>query len=147
LRREALRSTVTLAFRLCRKVLSFVNESLSGAKLGAGVLMRQMGTLPAPGESRRAMHETQTRVAGELTHNDGPTFARLVTVAERELGAFFSAVSELFGSEQARLAVEDWLDELELMETLPGLTVRNWRSITIAASVRLAIRVRTSDAA
>ena len=105
--------------------------------------MRQTGTLPASGESRRAMHETQTRVAGELTNNDGPTFARLMIVAERELGAFFSAVSELFGSEQARLAVEDWLDELELMETLPGLTVRNWRSITIAASARLAIRVKT----
>jgi hypothetical protein len=61
------------------------------------------------------------------------------------LGAFFSAVSELFGSEQARLAVEDWLDELELMETLPGLTVRNWRSITIAASARLANRVNASS--
>ena len=70
-----------------------------------------------------------------------------MTMAERELGSFISAVTELFGSEQARLAVEDWLDELELMETLSGLNVRNWRSITIAASARLAIRVRTSDAA
>jgi hypothetical protein len=33
-----------------QKVLSFVNESLSGAKLGPGVLMTQMGTLPASGE-------------------------------------------------------------------------------------------------
>jgi hypothetical protein len=93
------------------------------------------------------MHEKQTRVVGELANNDGPTFAKLMTMAERELGAFFSAVSELFGSEQARLAVEDWLDELALMETLPGLTGRDWRSITIAASARLAIRLRTSGAA
>jgi hypothetical protein len=93
------------------------------------------------------MHKTQTRVVDELRNSDGPTFAKLMTMAERELGSFISAVTELFGSEQARLAVEDWLDELELMETLSGLNVRNWRSITIAASARLAIRVRTSDAA
>jgi len=93
------------------------------------------------------MDETQTRVVDEVTNSDGPTFAKLMTMAERELGSFISGVTELFGSEQARLAVEDWLDELELMETLSGLNVRNWRSITIAASARLAIRVRTSDAA
>jgi len=48
------------------------------------------------------MHEMQTRVVDELTNNDGPTFDRLMTMAERELGAFISAVRELFGSEQAR---------------------------------------------
>jgi hypothetical protein len=87
------------------------------------------------------MHETQTRVVDELTNSDGPTFAKLMTMVERELGAFIGAVTELFGSEQARLAAEDWLDELVLMEALPGLTSRNWRSITIAASARLANRV------
>ena len=45
-------------------------------------------------------------------------------MAEREIGAFISAVTELFGSEQARLATEDWLDELVLIETLPGLMSR-----------------------
>src|SRR3981189_3024400 len=63
-------------------------------------------------ESRIAMHETQTRVVDELTNSDGPTFAKLMTMGERELGAFIRAVTELFGSEQARLAAEDWLDEL-----------------------------------
>ena len=33
---------------------------------------------------------------------NGPTFAKLMTMAERELGAFISAVTELFSSEQAR---------------------------------------------
>jgi hypothetical protein len=83
------------------------------------------------------MDETQTSVVDELTNSDGPTFAKLMTMAERELGAFISAVTELFGPEQVRLAVEDWLDELVLMETLPGLTSRDWRLITIAASARL----------
>ena len=92
-------------------------------------------------ESRIAIHETQTRVVDEFTNSDGLTFAELITMAERELGAFISAVTELFGSEQARLAAEDWLDELVLMEALPGLTSRDWRSITIASSARLANRV------
>jgi hypothetical protein len=93
------------------------------------------------------MCETQKRVVDELPNSDGPTFAKLMTIATRELGAFISTVTELFGSEQARLAAEDWLDELDLTETVPGLTGRDWRSITIAASARLANRVRTSDTA
>lgn len=89
------------------------------------------------------MHETQTRVVDELTNSDGPTpLPNLMTMAERELGAFISVVTELFGSEQARVAAEDWLDELVLMETLPGSTSRDWRLITIAASARLANRER-----
>jgi hypothetical protein len=91
------------------------------------------------------MHETETRVVDELTNNDGPTIATLMTMAECELAAFISAVTELFGAEQVRLAAEDWLDELVLMETLPGLTNRDWRSLTIAASARLAIRVNASS--
>jgi hypothetical protein len=67
------------------------------------------------------------------------------TMAERELGAFISAVTGSFGSEEARLAAEDWLDELVLLETLPGLRSRDWRVITIAASARLAIRVNASS--
>ena len=96
-------------------------------------------------ESRIAMHERQKRVVDELTNIDGPTFAKLMTMAERELGSFISAVTELFGSEQARLAAEDWLDELLFMETLPGLRSRDWRLITIAASSRLANRVNASS--
>jgi len=45
------------------------------------------------------MHETQTRVGDELPNSDGPTFVKLMTMAERELVAFISAVTELFGSE------------------------------------------------
>jgi len=38
--------------------------------------------------------------------------ADLMTMAERELSAFFNAVTQLFGSEQAELSAEDWLQEL-----------------------------------
>jgi hypothetical protein len=61
--------------------------------------------------------------------------------AERELGAFMSAVTELYGSEQARISAEDWIEEFESRDGLPGLTIREWRLITIAAAARLADRL------
>src|SRR5215470_8104077 len=67
-----------------------------------------------------------------------------IQLAERELSAFIAAVAELFGADQARLSVDDWLDELELMEVSRRSTRTDWRSITIAASVRLANRLNVS---
>src|SRR4051794_26805948 len=61
----------------------------------------------------------------------------LMPSAERELGAFMRAVSGLFGAEYARRAADDWLDELERMDSLPE-TRRDFGAITIAAAVRLA---------
>lgn len=55
-------------------------------------------------------------------------------LAERELSAFVTAVMELFGSEQAKLSADDWFAEFELMDRSP-------RSVTVAASARLANRV------
>jgi hypothetical protein len=64
-------------------------------------------------------------------------------LAERELSSFISAVTELYGPEQARLSENDWLEELELMDSPPLSTNRQWRAVTIAASVRLAGRLNT----
>jgi plasmid stabilization system protein ParE len=63
--------------------------------------------------------------------------------AERELSAFFSAVAEMFGPEQAALAAKDWLQQLEVMTNLPSST-RDWRRMSIEASARLAKRVNTN---
>src|SRR5689334_18583675 len=67
---------------------------------------------------------------------------QLITNAERELGAFMTAVSELFGTEHAWRAADDWLDELERIDTLPE-TGRDFRAISIAAAVRLATWLNT----
>jgi hypothetical protein len=61
--------------------------------------------------------------------------------AERELAAFLGAVTELFGSEQADLSAEDWLDESELVDSAPRSASRQWRAVTVAASARLANRL------
>lgn len=72
---------------------------------------------------------------------DNSVYADEMHVEESELSAFVNAVREMFGSEQARLAAEGWLDESELMDSPPRSTSRDWRAVTIAASARLADRL------
>src|ERR1051326_9242991 len=57
--------------------------------------------------------------------------------AEQELTAFFSAVKKLFGFEQAQISAEDWLNELETMNSMP-VSTSDWRRITINAATKLA---------
>lgn len=64
--------------------------------------------------------------------------------AERELSAFTGAVTELFGTEQARVSTEDWLEELTLLDMPSRPKERNWRAVTIAAAARLAKRLDTA---
>ena len=70
----------------------------------------------------------------------------LATISERELSAFFNAVTQSFGSEEAELSAGDWLQELTEIDALPA-SVREWRLITAKASNRLASRVRASSLA
>jgi alkylhydroperoxidase/carboxymuconolactone decarboxylase family protein YurZ len=67
-----------------------------------------------------------------------------IKAAEQELAAFFHAVKQLFGREQAELSAKDWLDALAEYDGLPAST-RDWRSITVKASTRLATRVNASS--
>jgi hypothetical protein len=94
-------------------------------------------------ESGRAMNERQPVPPYGEKNGDSPANADLMVSAERGLGAFIRAVTELFGPEQARLAAEDWVDELESTDALPGSTGRDWRAVTVAASARLARRLNT----
>jgi hypothetical protein len=66
--------------------------------------------------------------------------ADLARMAERELSAFFRAVTELFGTEQAELCAEDWLHEFTALDRVPAST-RELRRITTKVSTRLAGRV------
>lgn len=61
--------------------------------------------------------------------------------AERELASFIGAVTKMFGPEEARASAEEWLEESELMDSPPLSTSRDWRSVTVAASARLASRI------
>ena len=74
-------------------------------------------------------------------NSDDPHDVCLMNMAQRELGAFMSAVREGYGSEEAMLAAGDWLNEFEATDELPGLTIGDWRRITITATGRLANRL------
>ncbi|HEV7966730.1 MAG TPA: hypothetical protein VGP19_04125 [Candidatus Acidoferrales bacterium] len=60
--------------------------------------------------------------------------------AEKELSAFFAAVHQLFGAEQARKAAENWIQELEELDWSSEASVIDWRRVTIAAAARFAGR-------
>ncbi len=70
--------------------------------------------------------------------------ADLMTMAERELSAFFNAITQLFGSEQAELSAEEWLQELVEIDGLPA-SAGEWRLITAKVLTRLASRVNASS--
>jgi hypothetical protein len=44
-------------------------------------------------------------------------------------------------AEQARFSANDWHDESDVLDSPPRSLARDWRSVTIAASARLANRV------
>ena len=67
-------------------------------------------------------------------------------LAERELSSFLASVNASYGPEQARLSAEDWLEESDLMDSPPRSETRNWCAVTIAASARLANRIRAGAA-
>jgi hypothetical protein len=83
---------------------------------------------------------------GEYGMNDresfsNSTYEEQTHLAERELSSFVAAVTKLFGPDEAKVAADDWLDEPDLMDSPPRSEARDWRSVTIAASARLADRV------
>jgi hypothetical protein len=78
------------------------------------------------------------------SRNSTPRCADLTTMAERELSAFFNAVTQLFGSEQAELSAEDWLRELIEIDRLPT-SAGEWRLITAKVSTRLPSGVSASS--
>ena len=73
-----------------------------------------------------------------------PNCADSMSLAERELAAFFRSVTELFGSEAADLSAKQWLRELEATDHLPA-SAREWRSVTAKASAWLASRMIASS--
>ena len=85
-----------------------------------------------------------TQIAKRQSLKDHPGICGdLMTMAERELAAFFRAVTERFGSEQAEVSAEDWLRELEATQELPN-SVGQLRQLSVKVSARLASRVTSS---
>lgn len=68
-------------------------------------------------------------------------FAVVLASAERELAAFYAAVTATYGQEQADLAALDWLKQMERADWPAQDRSLNWRSFTFVAATKLAERV------
>jgi plasmid stabilization system protein ParE len=88
------------------------------------------------------MNPSSVRYSSETSNIDCADF---FTMAERELTAFFRAVAELFGPEEAKHSAAEWLRELEAVKDLP-VSPREWRSLTAKVAIHLANRAHTSVA-
>jgi hypothetical protein len=105
-------------------------------------LRRGMDCCHSASECRKAeMRNEEALSCDENMQNRTSYRAGLLASAERELASFARAVSELFGADQARQSVEDWMQELESMDWRSEKTIPAWRHLTIAAAARLAGRV------
>ncbi|MGB8916585.1 MAG: hypothetical protein WCC89_06975 [Candidatus Sulfotelmatobacter sp.] len=67
--------------------------------------------------------------------------AELLPSAEKELAAYALAVQEVFGCDESRQSIEDWMQEIEGMDWPSESAIPDWRLLSIAAAVRLARRV------
>jgi hypothetical protein len=71
--------------------------------------------------------------------------AELLLTAEKELGAFCAAVSELYGPERSGRAAAIWIEILEAFGLPSNDAPPNLRSISILAAARLASFILQSD--
>jgi hypothetical protein len=71
--------------------------------------------------------------------------AELHLAAERELAAFYSAVLEMYGPEEARRAGQDWIEEMEKIDRSASGVLPDWRHAAIVAADSLASRVVNSS--
>src|SRR5258708_31785663 len=105
------------------------------------LIRRHSPFYPDRGVLSRAIRFREVRNMNQLTINKSPRNHDLdcaggVTMAEHELTALFSAVTELFGPELAELSAEEWLQGLVATHDLPSST-RQWRRITLHICRRL----------
>ena len=98
---------------------------------------RSVGAAPS---SRRLDHDASTTTAAEGERH----LLRVSEQAEKEPAAFAAAATELFGPEEARQSIEDWMEELALVNWAHGEPTADWRPVTISASARLADRLPSS---
>ena len=71
------------------------------------------------------------------TGNQPQAECNLFMSAMKELAAFFTAIDNLFGTEQARRSALNWIEELESIDWQVEDSMPNWRQATVAASALL----------
>ena len=67
-------------------------------------------------------------------------------IAERELAAFYTAVLEAYGPEEAKAAARNWIESLDAVDCCADGGLSDWRPVTIAAASCLASRITNAPA-
>jgi hypothetical protein len=67
--------------------------------------------------------------------------AELIMTAESELAAFYEAVFKRYGAKEARMAAQDWIEEVETMDWPGDGALPHWRYVTIVAADCLTSRI------
>lgn len=67
--------------------------------------------------------------------------ADLLLTAERELASFYETIEKRYGTEEARKAARDWIEEVETMDWPAAGTIPNWRHVSVVAADCVASRV------
>jgi hypothetical protein len=65
----------------------------------------------------------------------------LLMTAERELAAFYTAVSTRYGPKEASKAADDWIEEAKTMDWSANGLIPDWGHASTVAADRLASRV------
>jgi len=68
------------------------------------------------------------------TGNQSEAKCNFFISAMKELAAFFTAIDNLFGPEQARRSAINWIEELDSIDWQSEGSMPNWRQATVAAS-------------
>ena len=87
------------------------------------------------------MYDEKTNSIVEAQQTSVGMVADLLLTAEKELGAFYGAIAGRYGSDEARKAARDWIEEVETMDWPMAGTIPNWRHVSIVAADCLASRV------
>ena len=67
--------------------------------------------------------------------------ANLLLTAERELASFYEVIEKSYGTEEARKAAHDWIEEVETMDWPAEGTIPNCRHVSLVAADCVASRV------
>jgi hypothetical protein len=84
-----------------------------------------------------------TKITPNFHNHEVPADAseEFLTTAQKELVAFYKTVCSLYGTKEAEMAAQDWIERLETMDWPADGTLPNWHHVTIGAADCLASRI------
>jgi hypothetical protein len=103
--------------------------------------MKMALTEAVPTRRQIIMYEKENIPITATRQASAALVADLLSTAQRELSAFYTAILSKYGPEEARRAAYDWIEEVETMDWSVDGRLPKWRRVSIAAADSVASRV------